>query len=55
MKHKLKKKFGGVSTRNMNYHKTVFQQKLKATNERLKYQKRLSERKTLNKRFAMNR
>ena len=54
MKHKLQKNFGGVSTRNMNYHETVFQQKLKATNERLKYQKRLSERKTLNKRFAMN-
>ena len=32
----------------------MFQQKLKATNERLKYQKRLSEQKTLNKRFAMN-
>ena len=38
----------------MNYQKTMLQHDLKATSERLKYQKRLSERRTLNKRFAMN-
>ena len=32
----------------------MLQQELKATSESLKYQKRLSERRTLNKRFAMN-
>ncbi|XP_057310291.1 uncharacterized protein LOC130648267 [Hydractinia symbiolongicarpus] len=38
----------------MNYQKTMLQQELKATSERLKYQKRLSERRTLNKHFAKN-
>ena len=43
IKHKVQKKYGSVSSRNMNYQKTMFQQELKATSERLKYQKRLSE------------
>ena len=32
----------------------MFQQELKATSERLKYQKRLSEHRPLNERFPMN-
>ena len=54
IKHKLQKNYRSVSSRNMNYQKTMLQQELKATNERLKYQKRLSERRTSNKHFAMN-
>ena len=53
IKHKLQKKYRSVSSRNMNYQKTMLQQELKAASERLKYQKRLLERRT-NKRFAMN-
>ena len=54
IKHKLQKRYGSVGSRNINYQKTVLQQELKATSERLKYQKRLSERRTLNKRLTMN-
>ena len=43
-----------VSSRKLKYQKTIIQQELKATSERLKHQKRLSEQRTLNKRFAMN-
>ena len=39
----------------MNYQKKkILQQELKATSKRLKYQKRLSARRTLSKGFAMN-
>ena len=54
IKHKLHKKYGSVSSGNINYQKTMLQQELKARSERLKYQKQLSERRTLKKRFAMN-
>ena len=54
IKHKLQKKYGKTSSRNMNYQKTILQQELRATSKHLKYQKRLSERRTLNKGFAMN-
>ena len=54
IKHKLQKKYGSVSSGNINYQKTMLQQELKARSERLKYQKQLSERRTLKKRFAMN-
>ena len=38
----------------MNYQKAMLQQELKAASQRLKYQKRLSEWRTLDKYFAMN-
>ena len=43
IKHKLQRKYGSVSSRNINYQKAMLQQELKARSEHLKYQKRLSE------------
>ena len=54
IKHNLQKSTGKLVLEIWTIKKKILQQELKATSKRLKYQKRLSARRTLNKGFAMN-
>ena len=49
---KFSKKYGNTKTENLTYHLTLLKQDLKATSDKMKYQKKWYERKLINRKFA---
>ena len=49
-----KKQFGNTKTRTLEYKLEVHKQKLRASSDKLKYQKTLHKRKVINRQFANN-
>ena len=54
MRNRLITKYRNIKQHTLTYHIKCLKQKLKATSSRLNYQKKVSERKRINKLFSTN-